>query len=209
MILTIKIGSELNMLNYKNNLDKLLHYDNEKVLNAPCQQIQFPLSAEDISIMEDLMSYVKWSRDPQLNKGRAKHSAVGIAANQMGYSKQMFYIRFDYSSSNRDQIIKAEHAIINPTILNRSEMITYLPKGEGCLSVENNQNHPGIVPRNYKIEAKAYNFLTKKWQTYVLRGYEAIVFQHEYDHLQGKLYHHRINKDDPWHVDPEWQTVKN
>jgi peptide deformylase len=29
-------------------------------------------------------------------------------------------------------------------------------------------------------------------------GYDAIVLQHELDHLQGRLFIDRINKKDPW-----------
>ena len=72
--------------------------------------------------------------------------------------------------------------------------MTYLPDGEGCLSVDRTTN--GITPRNYSIVVKGYfyDFINKKLQfkTLELEGYPAIVFQHEYDHLDGVLFTDKI-----------------
>ena len=39
----------------------------------------------------------------------------------------------------------------------------------------------------------------------VLKNYIAVVFQHEYDHLNGILFYDHINKDNPMYV-PENST---
>ena len=47
---------------------------------------------------------------------------------------------------------------------------------------------------------KAYDHVSKQEVTLSLKGYVAIVLQHEYDHLFGKVYYDRINKKNPFEV---------
>ena len=89
------------------------------------------------------------------------------------------------------------YAVINPQIIAHTEEMTYLPDGEGCLSVT--RNTEGLVtPRFYGIKAKAilFDYKTEKCRnvTMELYGYPAIVFQHEYDHLDGILYTSKMYK---------------
>jgi peptide deformylase len=86
-------------------------------------------------------------------------------------------------------------AAVNPKILSRSARIGALEDGEGCLSVD--QDHPGIVPRSYKIIVEYYDYLKKQLIKETLKGYKAIVFQHEFDHNQGHLYYDLINPKNP------------
>ena len=74
----------------------------------------------------------------------------------------------------------------------------YLSGGEGCLSVD--EMHEGYVYRHNKIQVKAFNAITMKEEIITARGYEAIVLQHEIDHLSGVLYYDHINKKDPFFV---------
>ena len=57
--------------------------------------------------------------------------------------------------------------------------------------------HPGYSHRYYKIKMQAYDALTKKDIVITARGFDAIVLQHEYDHLDGKFYYDRINPSRP------------
>ncbi|WP_353487019.1 peptide deformylase, partial [Spiroplasma phoeniceum] len=43
-----------------------------------------------------------------------------------------------------------------------------------------------------------YDYLKQQQVTITARSYEAIVFQHEQAHLEGKLYYDLINKKAPW-----------
>ncbi|MFL1037641.1 peptide deformylase, partial [Mycoplasmopsis synoviae] len=45
---------------------------------------------------------------------------------------------------------------------------------------------------------QAYRYRKQKHLEFDLKGYVAIVFQHELDHLNGKLFIDRINKKNPW-----------
>ena len=64
-----------------------------------------------------------------------------------------------------------------------------------CLSVKD--SHFGYVKRSYKIKIKAYDYVSKQNIVLSLKGYVAIVVQHEYDHLFGILYYDRIDKKNP------------
>ena len=60
--------------------------------------------------------------------------------------------------------------------------------------------HPGYVLRDYKITVKAIEARTKEEIIFKAVGYEAIVLQHEIDHLNGILFYDRIDKKDPFKV---------
>ena len=67
-------------------------------------------------------------------------------------------------------------------------------------SVTQNELCPPFL---YKITMKAYDVISHKDVTLKLTGYPAIVFQHEYDHLDGVLYYERIDQKDPLKEDPD------
>jgi len=97
---------------------------------------------------------------------------IGLAANQIGMNVAVFVARSD------DKF----YAIFNPKITQTSEEKILLE--EGCLSV------PGLygqVPRYEKLtlECQDQNGKKKKIKAW---GLLAHVFQHETDHLNGKLY---------------------
>ena len=71
-----------------------------------------------------------------------------------------------------------------------------LEGGEGCLSVDN--PHEGYVHRFYKIRLKAFDALQNREIELTARGYDAIVLQHEYDHLNGVFYYDHIDKNQPF-----------
>ena len=89
-----------------------------------------------------------------------------------------------------------EYALVNPKIISSSVKLCYLKSGEGCLSVDD--DHKGYFYRAYKIRVKAYSFLDQKEVEIVAKGYDAIVLQHEIDHLSGVLYYDHIDKKNPF-----------
>ena len=93
-----------------------------------------------------------------------------------------------------------QYALVNPKIVATSIKLCYLSGGEGCLSVD--KDHEGYVYRPNKVTIKAYNLLEHKDVEIVARGYDAIVLQHEFDHLNGILYYDHIDKTNPFrHID--------
>ncbi len=186
------------------NLEAWLVPQDTPVLRKVCQKVPLPLSEADKEIMDKLITYVTWSRDPSLNEGLCKRPAVGIAANQIGENKRMFYIRFrDYEHN------LIEHAVINAEIVQRSEQKMVITSGEGCLSVPVEGEHQffGISQRNYEVTVTGYDYFAKKERVWNVKGFEAIVFQHETDHLNGKLFLDRISKTKPEYIDPAWKTI--
>ena len=98
------------------------------------------------------------------------HKGIGLAAPQVGVSEQIFVVNTD----------KEAFAAVNPKIL---KMTGGDEMEEGCLSI------PGLqvnVKRANVIEVE----FTDEYNRTVrakLSGLTAKVFQHEHDHLQGKL----------------------
>ena len=97
---------------------------------------------------------------------------VGLAAPQVGISKRFFLY----------DIGEQLNVVVNPEIFEKSKE-TEIGQ-EGCLSIPEVYED---VPRSVKIKVKYQdqhgNFYVKE-----MTGYEARVFQHELDHLNGKLF---------------------
>ncbi len=112
---------------------------------------------------------------------------VGLAAPQIGRSQRVAII--DVSRDRRkDRRPGSNHGLVimvNPEIM--SEEGVQIPR-EGCLSV------PDLladVRRSAKVSVRVWN---ENGQERILEaeGFEALAFQHEIDHLNGKLFLDRI-----------------
>jgi peptide deformylase len=112
-----------------------------------------------------------------------EHSeGVGLAAPQVGLPIRLFIIDLDVISDDEPQYKDYRHAFINPEIIEESEETVTM--SEGCLSI------PGInesVKRPAKVLVNYLNENGEEQERW-LEGFEARVFQHEYDHLDGILY---------------------
>jgi peptide deformylase len=99
---------------------------------------------------------------------------VGLAAPQVNVSKRLFVMKPSFFT-------KAQ-AVINPTIDYNSAAGTK-NSSEGCLSI------PGktFKVKRYKDINVTYFNRHGEYQAENLTGFKAIVFQHEYDHLNGIL----------------------
>jgi len=105
-------------------------------------------------------------------------NGVGLAAPQIGLLEQIFITKLN----NNIQIY------INPIIRNRyKEQLSE----EGCLSIPTIY---GKIKRADIIDIEYYDGNMNK-QTKQLKGFESIVFQHEYDHLAGILFIDYFGKD--------------
>jgi peptide deformylase len=95
-----------------------------------------------------------------------------------------------------------EFALINPKLLSYSDELTYLEGGEGCLSVDRACDAYIHRPARVMFEAYFYDLETGKLEKkrMKLKGYLSVVFQHEYDHLNGILFVDRANKTNPKHI---------
>ena len=170
-------------------LSKDIIIEGNEILKNISTRVNLPLSSDDLALAKGLYEYVIVSEIDELVKKYNIRPGVGIAAPQVGVNKRMFAINCtDFLDENQK---KYAYLFINPTIISKSKEMVYLPGGEGCLSVE--RDTKGLVtPRHLKITIKSaiLDFNTSKIKnvTMTLFGYPAIVFQHEYDHLDGILY---------------------
>lgn len=165
------------------------------ILRQKCERVRFPLTKEDKETLKQLHEYMVVSEIDELVKKYNIRPGVGIAAPQVGIAKRMFSMNCtDFLDEKQT---KYSYTVINPEIIAKSDLMVYLPDGEGCLSV--NRNTEGLVtPRHYKIIVKCalFDSVTEKVRNVklTLEGYPAIVFQHENDHLDGIMYVDKMYK---------------
>ena len=102
---------------------------------------------------------------------------VGLAAPQLGINKRIFVM--DCSGEDED---KDYRVVINPEIEHESEELG--SHKEGCLSI------PGITEEisRPKIIKVVYQDLKGGLQRHSYDGLWSTCFQHELDHLNGKLF---------------------
>jgi len=110
---------------------------------------------------------------------------LGLAAPQVGKNIRLFVVDYDPRSGENNYTV-----YINPKIIESST--DYDTKEEGCLSVPKIYGH---VKRSLKIKIEAldrnFNKIEKE-----LVDFEARVFQHEYDHLEGVLFIDKVTQMD-------------
>jgi len=105
-----------------------------------------------------------------------ENSGVGLAAPQVGISYRLIVVkRSDLKGS-------PWKFYINPEITSYSADTTSV--SEGCFSIPDTRTR---VPRSNRIEIRYNDELTFTYKKETVVGFEAIVFQHEIDHLNGIL----------------------
>ncbi|MCD8195245.1 MAG: peptide deformylase [Coprobacillus sp.] len=164
--------------------------DTNPRLRKKSEEVSLPLSKEDEDTLNFMLDYLIKSQD---DKYATKHNVtpgVGLAAPQLGILKRMFAVYFTDENGNQHT-----HQLVNPKIVEQSVKEAAMKDGEGCLSVD--KPHPGLVHRKYQIKLEAYDQYEKANITIDVSGYAAIVYQHEYDHLDGILFYDRIDKNNP------------
>lgn len=171
------------------------------ILKEKSEIVKLPLSKEDRNILRIMYNHIVDSQDEEYAEKYNVRAAVGIAAIQIGVKKRMLAIK---TIDEENKPVK--FMLVNPEYIEKSNEISYLKGGEGCLSVEEDK-YQGLVPRYYRVKIKAFNALTNKNEIIELQGYTAIVLQHEMDHLDGILYIDKINKLDANLVKEDWIAV--
>jgi len=104
-------------------------------------------------------------------------NGIGLSANQIGVAKRIFVAEVP-DENNRMKF----YAFLNPEIVKVAGEKKLLE--EGCLSVPGEY---GLVERSYRVTLEGYTIEGKKIKVKAW-GLLAHVFQHEVDHLNGKLF---------------------
>ncbi|MGP0630015.1 peptide deformylase [Nitrospina sp. 32_T5] len=148
----------MSILNIRNCLDPVL-----RKKCAPVQNIDGNLVTLSNDMIETMFDSV----------------GVGLAANQVGIPQRLIVVDFGFDAQKKE-----DHnpiIIVNPVITAAEEE---QDGQEGCLSI------PEIVadvPRFKRVEVKGVD-LDGNDVRYEVEDYLARAFQHELDHLEGKLF---------------------
>ncbi|WP_455499139.1 peptide deformylase [Coprobacter sp.] len=111
-----------------------------------------------------------------------KSDGVGLAAPQVGLDIRVLVINLDALSETFPEYKDYRKAMINARIIEVSgDKVT---REEGCLSLPG-IHEPVIRQEKIKITYMDENFVE---HTEEFEGYVARVIQHEYDHLEGKMF---------------------
>jgi len=133
----------------------------DPVLREMCVPIEDVASEETKQLIANMLATAK------------NTSCAGLAAPQVGVIKRIFLMKPDISG---DFLV-----IINPKIISWSEEKEKM--AEGCLSI------PGVskVKSRFKSISVEYTVPAGYQKKESFSGWEARVFQHEFDHLNGVL----------------------
>lgn len=111
-----------------------------------------------------------------------ENDGVGLAAPQIGVGKRIFVVQREREGQEKPD----KRVFINPVL----EVLDGPVDGfwEGCLSIPGMR---GYVERSRKIRLKWIDENEEKHDE-IIEGYDAIIYQHEFDHLDGILYVDRL-----------------
>ena len=135
--------------------------------------------------LEDINKVLFQKRLALLERGLNRYGANGIAAPQLGWFQRFFLMRDPSGSGTLVYWINPELKILDPAL------VWYW---EGCLSV------PGLkayVGRPRAIKVDGYDQFGRPL-SHEFADWEAHLYQHEHDHLDGILFPYRVA--DPRHM---------
>jgi len=141
--------------------------EGEEFLRAPTKKID--LEKEDKEELRDLIK--------EMRQKMIESDGVGLSANQVGINKRMFVAQIPDENGK-----PMFYAVINPEITKRYP--EKVEMNEGCLSIPGTY---GPVERAERVILEGENLEGKKVKIKAW-GFLARVFQHEVDHLNGKLF---------------------
>ncbi len=159
------------------------------------------IDKEIVNLIEEMKQALLEARDPE---------GVGLAAPQVGKSLQIFIIKPSLKSPIQvfiNPVIQAQNqaelktqknaevSVVQPASPDASQggrvvqpSLANPTKLEGCLSL---QDIWGTVSRKPQV---SISYLDEKGKSHnkIFKGFQAIIIQHEMDHLQGVLFPKRV-----------------
>ncbi len=111
-------------------------------------------------------------------KSQHNPEGVGLSANQIGINRRVAVVRLN---PDEPESVPKLLAIVNPKIVRRAEESA--TEYEGCLSLPDQY---GLVGRSRAVTVE-FQDLSGKNLTLRATDFLARIFQHEVDHLDGKL----------------------
>lgn len=149
-----------------------------KILSQTCTEVDLETELDGIQALSFRFAY-----------NLRKHEGVGIAANQIGLDKRVFM----YLDG------KTTRMIINPQLEYLDDEMTLL--SEGCLSI------PGLryfVSRHANVRLTGFDLLGSPIVSEP-NDFTARIYQHEIDHLNGKLIVDHLEKTKRTEFEDLWK----
>lgn len=150
-----------------------------RVLSIANEQDSLTLRSTSKPLKRDMVSQDEFAtlcRRMLTTVQNPENEGVGIAAPQVGILRRLVAVqRFDKEGEPFE-------FFINPEIVAKDD--TLVAGGEGCLSVPEIYDD---VERSQRITLRYYDSSFTP-QEEVIEGFTAVIFQHEIDHLDGKLF---------------------
>lgn len=115
-----------------------------------------------------------------------EYDGVGLAADQVHESKQLAVLEVANNPRYPNKPDVPLTVLVNPKVTPLSDVLE--EDWEGCLSIPDLR---GKVPRYTSVRVQAWDRNGQELD-YVATGFHARVIQHEFDHLNGKLYVDRM-----------------
>jgi len=109
-------------------------------------------------------------------------NGIGLAAPQVGKSIRVFIVDGTSLTDEEEDMTGFKKVFVNPVIL-KTEGEPW-PFEEGCLSI------PNIREKILRPETVRIKYFDEEWneKEEVYDGVKARIIQHEYDHIEGKLF---------------------
>ncbi len=152
----------------------------KKVLKTPAGSVAFPLSSEDLALIQAMKDKLYTLE------------GVGLAAPQVNVAKQIIVVYIPENAALLREHVTPYlmHVMINPSYKPFEHSATYYDF-EGCYSVA---SKAGKVPRFQEIILSYFDEQGEEHQQ-VEKDFYARVLQHEIDHLNGLLIIDRLTSD--------------
>ena len=149
---------------------KIVTIDNDEANCLSSKAAAVPITKEGLADAAKIVKQMKKTLLPLM-------PAAGLAAPQIGASKQIFIFSWDRTLEHLGVAINPSFKPIG------DEMIE---SWEACFStVLTNKKSEAALLKRYKKISATYTDLEGKVHHEILEDFAAKVFQHEYDHLQG------------------------
>jgi len=133
--------------------------------------------AVDVKKGDDLKAFIE-----DMYETMYAANGIGLAAPQIGKGIRVFVVDGTSLNDEEEDMTGFKKAFVNPTILSAEG--EPWPFEEGCLSI------PNIREKVMRPETVVIRYFDEDWKEHeeTYDGVKARIIQHEYDHIEGKLF---------------------
>lgn len=133
----------------------------------------------------------------------AVEDGIGLAAPQIHHALRLFVTQVPFPNDDDTWEPGTKRVFINPTIISFSEEVD--DREEACLSIP---NVSGVIERPIEVTVEALDENGKSFQE-TFYGLEARCILHENDHINGKLFIDRMDKNERKAIEKHLRDIKN